>query len=202
MSQTSSSPYEWEKGFIIDFDLISGMSKTGKSTSRHLANMQGMYVDKDAAAALIAAENPLVYEFFELGCPENPGDIAFGTSITYPGKVGVEYFFTKGHFHTILETGEVYYCLSGKGFMLIENPEGDWQALPLAPGQAAYVPRRYAHRSINTGTVPLVTFYAFRGDAGHNYGTIESKGFRKIVVEENGQPVVVDNPNWLEDAGI
>jgi glucose-6-phosphate isomerase len=32
---------------------------------------------------------------------------------------------TKGHFHTILETAEVYYTLSGEGFMLLENPEGD-----------------------------------------------------------------------------
>ena len=65
-----------------------------------------------------------------------------------------------------------------------------------APGQAAYVPKRYAHRSINTGSTPLVTFFAFRGDAGHNYGTIETKGFRKIVVEKNGQPEIIDNPNW------
>ena len=42
----------------------------------------------------------------------------------YPGKVGDEYFMTKGHFHTILETCEVYYTLSGQGAMLMETPEG------------------------------------------------------------------------------
>lgn len=52
----------------------------------------------------------LVYEFYELGAPEHPGDIAFGTSIVYPGTVGGEYFMTNGHFHTILETAEVYIC--------------------------------------------------------------------------------------------
>jgi glucose-6-phosphate isomerase len=165
--------------------------------------MAGMYADQAAAHRLVAAGNPLVYEFFELGCPARDGDVAFGTSITYPGRVGDEYFFTKGHFHTILETGEVYYCLQGQGLMLIESPEGDWQALPLQPGQAAYVPRRYAHRSINTGTTPLVTFFAFRGDAGHNYGSIEGKGFRKIVLEKDGRPVIADNPRWagLEGKG-
>ena len=195
MSNTQSN-FEWETGFLIDFDLKNGQSRKGTPTRRSLSNMNGMYADQAALETMVASSNPLVYEFFELGCPEHPGDVAFGTSITYPGKVGDEYFFTKGHFHTILDTAEVYFCLIGQGFMLIESPEGDTQALPLAPGQAAYVPKRYAHRSINTGSTPLVTFFAFRGDAGHNYGTIETKGFRKIVVEKNGQPEIIDNPNW------
>ena len=42
-----------------------------------------------------AANDQLVYEFYELGAPEHPGDIAFGTSIVYPGTVG-EYFMTTG----------------------------------------------------------------------------------------------------------
>jgi glucose-6-phosphate isomerase len=131
-----------------------------------------------------------------MGAPENDSDLAFGSSITYPGKVGNEYFMTKGHFHTILATAEVYYCLSGEGYMLLESPEGDWSAQPLSPGVMVYVPPRYAHRSINTGTVPMVTFFCFRGDAGHDYGTIETKGYRKLIVEQDGKPVVVDNPKW------
>lgn len=195
---SSETNYNWDRGFSIDFDLKNGQSVKGKPTQRKLSNMKGMYADKNAFEIMAATNDPLVYEFFELGAPEHPGDVAFGTSITYPGKVGDEYFFTKGHFHTILDTAEVYYCLSGQGFMLIESPEGDWHAIPLYPGQAAYVPKRYAHRSINTGKSPLVTFFAFRGDAGHNYGTIETMGFRKIVVEKNGQPEIIDNPNWKE----
>ena len=103
---------------------------------------------------------------------------------------------TKGHFHTILETAEVYYCLSGEGFMLMENPEGDWSAQPLSPGVMVYVPPRYAHRSINTGSVPMVTFFCFRADAGHDYGTIETKGYRKLIVERDGKPAIIDNPKW------
>jgi glucose-6-phosphate isomerase len=143
------------------------------------------------------AHDPLVYEFFELGAPDEAGDLAFGTSITYPGKVGGEYFMTKGHFHTILDTAETYYGLSGEGFMLIENPEGDSAALPVEPGRAVYVPKRYAHRSVNTGSAPMVTFFVFRGDAGHNYATIETKGFRKLIVEgSGGKPEITDNPKW------
>lgn len=104
---------------------------------------------------------------------------------------------TKGHFHTVLETAEVYYCLSGHGYMLMENPEGDWDAQKLKPGLSVYVPGRFAHRSINvSNTQPLITFFAFPGHAGHDYGAIESKGFRKLIIEENGQPTITDNPKW------
>jgi glucose-6-phosphate isomerase len=144
---------------------------------------------------LASGSDPLVYEFYEMGAPENAGDIAFGTSITYPGKVGNEYFMTKGHFHTILETAEMYYVLAGEGGVLLENPEGDTAFHPLLPGNALYVPPRYAHRSVNLGKVPLVTIFAFRANAGHNYGIIETQGFRKLIVEgSNGMYETVDNP--------
>ena len=42
----------------------------------------------------------------------------------------------------------------------------------------------------------LVTFFVYPGHAGHDYGTIEQQGFRKLVVEQNDQPVVIDNPRW------
>jgi len=189
--------YEWEKGFTVDFNKATGLSEAAKPTKRLLSQMKGMYYDTAAQEKMIADGNPLIYEFYELGTPAHPGDVAFGTSITYPGQVGEEYFMTKGHFHTLLETAEVYYTLSGEGYMLVENPEGDWDAFPLTSGKAVYVPKRYAHRSINTGTVPLVTFYAFRGDAGHDYGTIEDKGYRKLIVNRNGKAEIIDNPKWL-----
>ena len=187
---------DFEKGFTLDFALETGHSKNATSTKRYLSDMKGMYADCAATERLINEKNPMVYEFYELGAPEDAGDVAFGTSITYPGVVGDEYFMTKGHFHTILDTAEVYYCISGSGIMLMENPEGDWLAKKLTKGNAVYVPRRYAHRSINTGDVPFVTFFAFRGDAGHDYGTIETKGYRKLVVSKDGEPTIVDNPKW------
>ena len=82
--------------------------------------------------------------------------------------------------------------------MLIENAEGDWAALELSKGQAAYVPKGYAHRSVCVSDgEPLITFYSFRADAGHDYRSIESKGFRKLLVERDGKPVVIDNPRWM-----
>lgn len=182
--------------FTIDFSLLNGLSKTHPSTKRLLSQMKGMFNDNESLVKTLENEDPLVYEFYELGAPEDAGDLAFGTSIVYPGKVGNEYYMTKGHFHTILETGEVYLCLQGHGYMLQENPEGEWSAEELTPGKAVYCSKRFAHRSINIGNEPLVTFYAFRGDAGHDYGTIETKGYRKLIVEVDGNPQIIDNPKW------
>ena len=186
--------FNFDLPFRIDFDLINGLSQQYPSSKRYLSNMKGMYCDEEARAKMEAANDQLVYEFYELGAPEHPGDIAFGTSIVYPGTVGGEYFMTNGHFHTILETAEVYICLQGEGYMMEENPEGEWDAVPLKPGGAVYCPKRWAHRSINTGKMPLITFFAFRGDAGHNYGIIKELGYRKLIVEKDGKPVVIDNP--------
>jgi glucose-6-phosphate isomerase len=43
----------------------------------------------------------------------------------------------------------------------------------------------------------LVTFFVYPGNAGHDYGSIEKQGFRKLVVERDGQAEVIDNPRWL-----
>ena len=193
-----ANSFKWEKSFAVDFSLLTGLSKTAESSKRYLSAVANMFNDKAAADEMLKKSDPLVYEFYELGVPENAGDIAFGASITYPGKVGKEFFMTKGHFHTVLETAEVYYCLSGEGGMLFENPEGDVTFEEFKPGIAVYVPQRYAHRSVNTGSEPLVTFFAFRGDAGHDYGTIETNGYRKLVVEKAGGGYeFIDNENWI-----
>lgn len=181
----------------VRFDLANGLSPDKPSIRRTLSAMAGIFSDRRAFDAAVANGDTVVYEFYDVGRPEAASEIAFGTSITYPGKVGDEYFMTRGHFHVVLDTAEVYYCLRGSGYMLMESPEGAWEAQELRPGVAVYIPPRFAHRSVNVSpTQPLVTFFAFRGDAGHDYGTIETKRFRKLVVERNGHPEIVDNPRW------
>lgn len=185
-----------KKPFIMPFNLATGESELEKTTSRHLSNMKDMYYDTKAADKLLTEKDDKIYDFTELGIDEVEQDLLFGTSIVYPGKVGDEYYMTKGHFHTKLDLAEVYYCISGKGIMLMETPEGEWEAAEMKAGEAVYVPGRWAHRSINTGNERLVTYFAFRADAGHDYGTIETKGYRKLVVERDGKPTVIDNPKW------
>jgi glucose-6-phosphate isomerase len=182
--------------FTIYFDLLTGKGNDIETSKRFLSNMKGMFADDKAYDEMLLQENSMIYEFYEMYMPETSGDLQFGTSITYPGKVGNEYFMTKGHFHSILDTAETYYCLQGNGYLLMEDPEGNWDTQELTPGKMVYVPKRWAHRSINVGNVPFITFFVFRGDAGHDYGTIETKGFRKLIAEINGKVQIIDNPKW------
>ncbi|MCD8350908.1 MAG: glucose-6-phosphate isomerase [Planctomycetaceae bacterium] len=182
---------------LFSVDTVTGLIDNQPGMKRHLSSMRGMFHDTEAVAAMLAEGDPLLYEFYDLGLPATAGDLAVGTSIVLPGKVGDEYYMTKGHFHEVLEAAEVYHCLAGHGYMIMESPEGEWEAAELHPGSAVYVPGRYAHRSVNVSpTDKLITFFAFRADAGHDYGTIEHQGFRKLVVERNGKPELVDNPAW------
>ncbi|MGI6017808.1 MAG: glucose-6-phosphate isomerase family protein [Marvinbryantia sp.] len=190
--------YNFDTSFQVDFDLKTGVSKTAESTKRYLSQMKNMFLDSEMVEDILKEEDPLMYEFYELGCPERAGDLAFGTSIIYPGKIGKEYYMTKGHFHTILNTAEVYWCLSGEGYMVMENVAGDSIEMQMKPGEALYVPRGYAHRTVNTGTEKLVVFWTFQGDAGHDYGTIETKGYHKLILEKDGKPTIVENPKWKD----
>ena len=173
------------------------LEKYDNHISRTLSSMKGQYLDTKSYNAMLAADDQVLYQVYETKRPEIAGELLNGLSIVHPGKVGNEYFMTKGHFHTILETAEVYHCLKGEGYMVMETPEGDWSVEELRPGRVLYVPPRWAHRSVNSGVdEDLVTFFVYPGHAGHDYGTIEEQGFRKLVVEENGHPKIIDNPRW------
>lgn len=164
---------------------------------RNLSNMAGQYFDQDAFKKKQTEADSLLYEVYELKRPEVAGEILHGISIVHPGKIGDEYYMTKGHYHTILETAEIYYTLKGEGVMVMETPEGDWAVEKLVPGGILYVPPRWAHRSVNIGAEEdLVMFFAYPGDAGHNYATIETQGFRKLILEIEGNAEIVDNPRW------
>lgn len=164
---------------------------------RKLSAMRGQYSDQAAFEAMLAKEDTLLYQVFEIKRPTISGELLNGLSVLHPGKVGNEYFMTKGHFHAVLETAEVYHCLKGEGYIVMETPEGEWAVEELRPGRVLYVPPRWAHRSVNiSATEDLATFFVYPGHAGHDYGTIEKQGFRKLVIEESGKPKIIDNPRW------
>lgn len=164
---------------------------------RRLSSLKGQFLDADAYAAMLAEEDRLVYEVYEIHRPERSGELLHGLSVVHPGKVGSEFFMTKGHFHTVRETAEIYYVLKGEGFMVMETPDGEAAVESLSPGSVLYVPPLWAHRSVCTSRQEdLVTFFIYPANAGHDYGTIEQQGFRKLVMETSRGIEIVDNPRW------
>lgn len=169
---------------------------------RKLSSMKGQYLNQDAYRDMLSEDDVLLYQVFELKRPEIEGELLHGVSIVHPGKVGDEYFMTKGHYHTVLETAEVYYTLKGHGYMVMETPEGECVVEELVKGKVLYVPPRWAHRSVNINSEKdLVMFFVYPGNAGHDYGTIETQGFKKLVIEKNGKPEIADNPRWTHSEG-
>jgi glucose-6-phosphate isomerase len=169
---------------------------------RKLSNMKGQYLNQEAYRDMLAQEDVLLYQVYELKRPEIEGELLHGISIIHPGKVGDEYFMTKGHYHTVLETAEIYYTLKGSGYMVMETPDGDCAVEELGIGKVLYVPPRWAHRSVNASLEEdLVMFFVYPGNAGHDYGTIETQGFKKLVIEKDGKPNIVENPRWLPPEG-
>ena len=78
--------FNWDQAFTLDFDLNNGLSKHADTTKRYLSQMKNMYQDQEAVEEILKHEDPLIYEFYELGCPERAGDLAFGTTMIHPGK--------------------------------------------------------------------------------------------------------------------
>ena len=170
-------------------------SRVDNHIIRTLSALKGQFLDQATYNQMLAEEDRLIYEVYEIKRPEVEGEMLMGISIVHPGKVGNEFFMTKGHFHSVLETSEIYYCLRGEGFMVMETPEGNTSVEALSPGKVLYVPPRWAHRSVCTSRLEdLVTFFAYPANAGHDYGTIERSGFRKLVVDGDNGPEIIDNP--------
>lgn len=178
--------------FTVNYDLTAGaMIDPAHHLVRSASDMRGHYADAHALEQLIEeAGDPLHYEVFETPVPEERGHLMYCISKLQPGRIGDEYFMTKGHYHTISATAEIYLCLSGTGCMLMKTSGGQSAAEAMVRGAMVYVPPHWAHRSVNTGDTPLVSFCVYPAEAGHNYGDIEQEGFGKRILCRDGKPVM------------
>jgi glucose-6-phosphate isomerase len=156
---------------------------------RHLSDMQGMYADADAEQHILTTEDPLIYEVRRYDMPNEPGQLMVSTTVLYPGRVGDEYYMTKGHAHAKPEVGEIYLGLRGHGKVLMQA-DRRFSHLDMASGTVAFIPPHCAHRTVNTGDDPFVFLAVCRADAGHDYAAVERDGFLHRVVRRHGLPAL------------
>ncbi|MEM3658570.1 MAG: glucose-6-phosphate isomerase family protein [Candidatus Hadarchaeum sp.] len=97
-----------------------------------------------------------------------------------PGKIGEEFFFTKGHIHK-KPTAEWYLGISGTGLLLLWN-KNKHLVLPFSRGDLIYIPPGWAHRTINVGDEDLVFLSCHRSDAGYDYDFVVEKGAPKRIL--------------------
>jgi glucose-6-phosphate isomerase len=160
---------------------------------RTLSSMKGAFLDQAAAEQILAKEDPLIVEVFMAPVPAGPGFLMANINVVYPGKVGNEFYMTKGHIHDDpIHAPEIYITLRGTGKLVLQTLEGKFHMADMQPGAINYIPAPWAHRCVNCGDEPLVYLGIFPANTRRDY-SFDSSNFKKRIVAQDGQVVAVDN---------
>lgn len=184
----------------ISLDDGEGILSPSTSSKRSLKDLKAFFADTEATESILrSGQDPIIYEVFECLHPQETGQMNYGTTVLYPGKIGKEFYMTKGHFHLKEASSEVYLGLKGEGLILLQSRTGKSEYSRMTRGDLIYVPPGWAHRVVNLGKQKLAFFFAYQADAGHDYESIRKWGFQKLIVEEHDRVEVVDNPRFVTE---
>ncbi len=187
-----------EKGKItispISLDITSGQLSGSPimQSCRKIADLKDVFKDENFRSQMV--QDDLVYSV-QAYLPEEEGTsggLYFGTTIIHPGKIGDEYFMTRGHFHARRETGEFYWGIKGSGILILMDEKRNVRAEEMKQGSLHYINHCTAHRVANIGSEPLVFNACWPSDAGHDYDEISNNGFAARLVEKEGKPFFLD----------
>jgi len=158
---------------------------------RNLSEISDIFLNQEAVK-LLKPETPVYTVQAWLPVAEwTTGGLFFGTSSVMPGKIGNEYFMTKGHFHELSDRSEFYWGVQGKGVLILMDRLRNTWGEEVYPGSLHYIGGEIAHRLANTGDENLVVGACWPSDAGHDYEEIATHGFSARLVEIDGQPLLV-----------
>ena len=184
-------------GNFLHFDPKNGLIPGRTPVRRYLRDLCASFADQAACRARLE-ENPLLYYVTSLEEQHGAGQLHYGLGVLMPGKIGREYFMTRGHLHAWRPAAEVYIGLRGRGLMVLEDERtGECRVTPLEANTVVYVPGWTAHRTVNIGEEPLVYWGVFPGEAGHDYGAVGERNFRIVIVEKNGAPIAMERSAFL-----
>lgn len=159
------------------------------------------------------AEGPEIHYYMIRG-----GDQKTNITVWESGTVGGEYIKTYGHYH-VGHLDETYTIAAGLGIVLLQKRIGEgtgtpkddeiesFVAISVKVGDKVFIPSGMGHLVVNTGKTWLVTVddspvnfeeadpVSLPGHADYE-AVKKMKGFAYYVIEENGKPVLVKNPNY------
>ncbi len=174
----------------VEFDIVNFGLKgsTVHFQTRTLEEIANIFLDQQAVQ-LIPAQTVVYTVQSWLPVEEGTrGGLFYGRSTIMPGKVGNEYFMTKGHFHAKSDRAEFYWGVQGKGVLILMDRDRNTWGEEVYPGSLHYIGSHIAHRLANTGDTNLVVGACWPSDAGHNYEEIAIHGFSARLIEIDGQP--------------
>ena len=184
--------------YLKRYDPKTGLIEGATLVERRLSQLEGCFADETAYRTMLKQHDPVVYSVSSLEPANGDGDLHIGIGQIMPGRVGAEYFLTRGHFHSWREAAEIYIGLAGEGMMLLESEDNEMQAVPLLAQSIVYVPGHTAHRTVNVGTEPLVYLGIYPAKAGHDYGAIKENNFSQVVLDVLGKAVVKKRQDVLK----
>lgn len=174
-------------------NLGAGVIEHAPQTVRRLSDLKECFNNPQAYEAALAQGDPEVYRVSSVEPANGDGQMHYGLGVLMPGKVGDEYYMTKGHYHSWRPAAEVYIGLEGEGVMLLQDEQsGETRMERLAHDTIVYVPGHTAHRTINTGTMPLKYIGVYPSAAGHDYAPIAAENFKMMLVDKAGIPTLVE----------
>lgn len=165
------SPVNIALGYEPPADLAGATSQL-----RRVSDLQEYYQDKAAVRDMISSGDPEIYQFWSLEHEAGSSGMSYGVTTIQPGKVGREYYMTKGHYHSG-PGAEIYLALSGGGSVLLRDVSGQVKTFRLEPGKMVYIDEGWGHRTVNDGTVPLVFVSVWIPGAGHDYERVLREGY-------------------------
>lgn len=178
---------QWPEPRSFTVDLNCGlMQGAGNRYRKRLSDLSGLYADAAAFSALLACRgDEVVYEVSDHRPSAAAGDLITGVTRMSPGKVGDEYYMTRGHIHALAQRAEMYFGLRGRGLMVMESVDGQTRIVELTPQVVCHVPPLWIHRCINTGGEDFVMLFCYPADSGQDYDIIErSNGLRTRIVDD------------------
>jgi len=107
-------------------------------------------------------KNPVIYNVYI----RNFGSFEIGLTVINSGKIGKEFFMTKGHRHK-KGMEEMYMLVSGEGKLIIKNKK--LKKINMKKNKIYIVPGKAGHRLVNTGKKKLEVLTVYNKDSGHDY---------------------------------
>ncbi|WP_316813152.1 glucose-6-phosphate isomerase family protein [Pedobacter heparinus] len=174
---------------ILVQDGLKGDPVIRKSTT--ISDLKNLFKDEQLRSEM--PQDQIIYDV-EAYLPISEGTeggLFFGVTRIYPGKVGDEYFMTRGHFHALSDRGEFYFGTSGCGRLILMTRDRKIRQEEMHPGSIHYIPAHTAHRVSNTGNDVLSFSACWPSDAGHDYDEIVLKGFSGCLIDVDGKPELI-----------
>jgi len=154
--------------------IVARLKRCCESKSvRTLKDMKSQYNEQKEVKRILQKRNPIIYRVYVKQLSEN---VLIGLTVMNSGKVGKEYYMTKGHKHK-KPYPEKYILIKGKAKLVLQDKTS--KTILLKKNKPFTVPGKSAHRLVNIGKDKLEVLAIYDKRAGHDYKT----KFKKRVCE-------------------